>query len=1101
MELKELRNKFSTHPQVKILKKILSDDLSESIRLKGLSGSSYTLVASSVISDYVSPVVFVVTEREEAAYLHNDLERLCTDRSVLFFPSSYKHSLKYAQYDTSNAILRTEVLNKIASKIERLIIVTYADALIEKVINKENIAQRTLILKRHEQPSMEFVMEMLYEYGFERTDFVYEPGQFAVRGSIIDIFSYTSEFPHRIDFFGDTVESIRSFNVEDQLSKDDFETISILPDIGINSGEASRESFFDYLPDNTLVWIRDGKMVVETLDQLCKEMDNDIAATLCSSKEMLSSLKKHRLVEEGQSLIKTTASLVEFNTIPQPSFNKNFKLLGSNLLERHNDSYLNLILSDSEKQIQRLHDIFNEIEHEVNFDSIVGTIHAGFIDQDLRICCYTDHQIFERYHRYQIKGNFSRADALTLKDLTDLHPGDFVVHIDHGIGVFAGLERIDVNGKIQESIRLVYQDKDVLYVSIHNLHRISKYRGKDGGAPKLYKLGSGAWDKLKQNTKKKVKDIARDLILLYAKRKTEQGFAFSADNYLQRELEASFIYEDTPDQEKTTREVKEGMELSYPMDRLVCGDVGFGKTEIAIRAAFKAVCDSKQVAILVPTTVLAYQHYNTFKERLKNFPCTVEYVSRFRTAKEIKETLKKLKEGKVDILIGTHRIVSKDVEFRDLGLFIIDEEQKFGVATKEKIRQMKVNVDTLTLTATPIPRTLHFSLMGARDLSVINTPPPNRHPINTEVHPFNEHLIREAILYEVNRGGQVFFINNRIANLVDIEVMIHKLCPGVRTTIGHGQLTGERLEEVMLGFIEGNFDVLISTAIIESGLDIPNANTIIINHANHFGLSDLHQLRGRVGRSNRKAFCYLLAPPLSTLTQDARLRLRAIEELSDLGSGFNISMQDLDIRGAGNLVGAEQSGYIEDIGIETYQRILEEAIRELKESEYKDVFYPENEKELEDISKFLNDCQVDTDLEILFPEKYVNSAPERLRLYKRLDVVSDETELQEFRKELVDRFGPLPNAAEQLLEVIRLRRFAMNLGFEKIVLKNKKLILYFIANQSSLYFQSAMFARIIAFVQHNPRVFNMKEANGKLTLIAENVNGVVDIHRLLSKMN
>ncbi len=988
------------------------------------------------------------------------------------------------------------------------IIVSYPEAAIETVISVDGLKKNTLQVKVGDNISTEFINEFLYEYGFERVDFVQEPGQFSIRGSIVDIFSFSNEDPFRLDFFGDEIESIRSFSIDDQVSKETLKSISIVPNIQDNNIEADRVSLIEFIPENT-VWFGDDlnrffTHVSEIYRQtiLAKADVENVKDLMVTGQTLRKQLNFVTVCEFGSDLAFSPTQEFDFSNSKQPVFNKNFDLLAANLEEQIKNGYDVLILSTQEKQIERLQAIFKDINAKVKFKPLNFILHEGFIDHELKICCYTDHQIFERFHRFNLKNRRAQREAISLKELNKLHPGDYVVHIDHGIGKFAGLVKTEVNGKMQEAIRLVYRDNDSLLVSIHSLHRISKYKGKEGTEPNINKLGTGAWQKMKNRTKSKVKDIARELIALYAQRKAEEGFAFSPDTYLQTELEASFIYEDTPDQEKTTLAVKEDMEKVIPMDRLVCGDVGFGKTEVAIRAAFKAVTDSKQVAVLVPTTILALQHFKTFSDRLENFPARIEFVSRLKPAAEIKQTLKELEAGKIDIIIGTHRLVSKDVKFKDLGLLVIDEEQKFGVSVKEKLKQFKVNVDTLTLTATPIPRTLQFSLMGARDLSIIQTPPPNRYPIVTEVHGFNEQLIREAITYEVERNGQVFFIHNRIQNIYEVEATIKRIVPGVKTIVGHGQMEGPKLEKVMLGFINGEYDVLVATTIIESGLDIPNANTIIINHAHNFGLSDLHQLRGRVGRSNKKAFCYLLAPPLSTVNAEARRRLKAIEEFSDLGSGFNIAMQDLDIRGAGNMLGAEQSGFIADIGFETYHRILNEAIMELKQEEFKGLFAEEETQKSQAFLnvKYVNDCQIDTDLELLFPDDYIPGTSERMLLYRELDNLENDEQLQKFKEGLVDRFGKMPKESRELIDVVKLRWKAIDLSIEKIILKNEKMICYFVSDQESPFYRTKAFVRVVQFVQKSSYNGNMKEQNQKLTLTFPNIQNVEVADHLLKEM-
>jgi len=1098
----------------------LSKRISEGNRffagLKGLVGSSLPMFCSSVISSSGTSHLFILNDKEEAAYFMNDLETFCVSFPPLFFPSAYKRSVQFGQPDPDSMIMRTEVLNSIASGGRNLVMVTYPEALAEKVITRKGLAENTLQIKKGEKASIDFIEEVLDEYGFRKTDFVYSPGEYSVRGSIVDIFPFSAELPCRLDFFGDEAETIRYFDIESQLSKGETDMVSIVPDVqdildekpGI-SGE--RESFFDFTGDNTVVWIYDAGYCREKISEIFEktfsvninEETGEINRpdVLLSGDEFISGVKKFTTVEFGHHhLLKHDISL-KFNTVPQPAFNKNFGLLATTLAENSEKGFTNYIFSENKKQFERLTDIFREIYGETDFSPVNANMHAGFTDYDLKICCFTDHQIFERYHRYRLRNNFTKRESLTLKELHGLHPGDYVVHTDHGIGVFGGIEKITVNGREQESVRLVYKDNDLLFVSIHSLHRISKYKGKDGVPPKIYKLGSGAWQRLKDKARKQVKDIARELIVLYAKRKQEKGFAFSRDSYLQKELEASFIYEDTPDQIKATSAVKEQMESDSPMDMLVCGDVGFGKTEIAIRASFKAVADNKQVAVLVPTTILAMQHYNTFSERLKEFPCNIGYVSRMKTPASQKKIIKMAENGEIDILIGTHRLIRKDVNFRDLGLLIVDEEQKFGVSVKEKIKQMKLNVDTLTLTATPIPRTLQFSLMGARDLSIINTPPPNRHPIQTELHTFNHDIIREAITFEVQRGGQVFFIHNRVKNIDFIENLVQKLCPGVRTVIAHGQMQGNRLERIMLDFIEGECDVLISTNIIESGLDIPNANTIIVNNAHHFGLSDLHQLRGRVGRSNIKAFCYLLAPTLNTLTSEARRRLKAIEDFSELGSGFNIAMQDLDIRGAGNLLGREQSGFITEMGYEAYQKIISEAVSELRAEELSNLSGPKEEKDGDKKEEYVTDCQIDTDLELLFPDSYISNVTEKINLYRTLDNISSEDELKRFGEALADRFGKLPEESAELLNVVRLRWIAISLGFEKIILKNGKMIVHFISNKMSPYYRSSVFSGIIMFIHRQPASFKIRESKNKLSLTAENIRSVSEAISVLETIS
>ncbi len=1070
----------------------------EKIHLQGFIGSSKTILLANIFEKAKRNLVVFLNDREEAAYFYDDLNNLGWDENTLFFPSSYKRSVQYDQNDQENIVLRTEVLNKISAKEKPWLVITYPEAVVETVISQAGLEINTLQIAQGDKISIDFINEFLYEYGFERVDFVYEPGQFSVRGSIVDIFSFSNDDPYRIDFFGDEIDSIRSFNIENQISKEAFKRVTIVPNIHNQNIEGDRISLIEFLPEESILFGNNLNQFFDFVSEiyrntiLARPEDENIQALIVSGNDLKKAFNKKTVVDFGTDLFCEPTAEYRFLFSRQPVFNKNFSLLGENLTDYKKKGYEILVLSSSEKQIERLTAIFNDIDVNVKFTAVNFILHEGFVDHNLKVCCYTDHQIFERYHRFKLKNRKAEREAISLKELNKLHQGDYVVHIDHGIGKFAGLVKTEINGKIQEAIRLIYKDNDSLLVSIHSLHRISKYKGKEGIEPNLNKLGTGAWQNMKNRTKAKVKDIAKELIALYAQRKSEHGFAFSNDTYLQTELEASFIYEDTPDQEKATIAVKEDMQKSIPMDRLVCGDVGFGKTEIAIRAAFKAVTDSKQVAILVPTTILALQHFKTFSERLQDFPAKIEFISRLKSTAETKVTLKELAEGKIDIIIGTHRLVSKDVKFKDLGLLIIDEEQKFGVSVKEKLKQFKINVDTLTLTATPIPRTLQFSLMGARDLSIIQTPPPNRYPIITEVHGFNDQLIREAILYEVERNGQVFFIHNRVQNIYDVEDTLKKIVPGIKTGVGHGQMDGHKLEKVMLDFINGNFDVLIATTIIESGLDIPNANTIIINQAQNFGLSELHQLRGRVGRSNKKAFCYLITPPLSTINADSRRRLKALEEFSDLGSGFNIAMQDLDIRGAGNMLGAEQSGFIADIGFETYHRILNEAIQELKQEDFKGVFEDENQSQSQAFLnlKFVTDCQIDTDLELLFPENYIPGTSERMLLYRELDNIETEEELKKYREGLIDRFGKLPSESNELLEVVRLRWKAIHLGMEKIILKNKKMICYFVSDQQSPFYQSADFMKIVQYIQRSKTSGKMKEMNHKLTLTFSDVPNV-----------
>jgi len=1112
----DLLQYYKTDDRIIKLAGALSDYKCARIHLKGLIGSSDAMVALALYNIQKQGNLFVLPDREEAIYFQNDLENIFGHR-VLFFPSSYKKPFDITQLDTSAVLQRAEVLNELKyNTANGKLIVSYPEAIAEKVVDQQVLAANTLEINLAEKISIESINEFLYSFEFERVDFVYEAGQFAIRGGIVDIFSYSNELPYRIEFFGDHIESIRTFETENQLSIEQINSLTIVPNIQSKLINTNTVSFLNYIDKHANLWIKDVQFTldiiktgypksIEIFEGLSTEDKNlhpeflDPQYVFQNNNDLANSFDKFNLIEFGKQYYYQPSLSLMFNMKPQTSFNKDFNLLIHHLRKNENDGLANYIFAEQQKQIERLYSIFEDISSaavkKINFNPINIAIREGFLDYDTKIACYTDHQIFDRFYKYKIHKNYSKSQALTLKELRALKAGDYVVHIDHGIGKYAGLEKIDVNGKTQEAIRLIYADGDLLYVNINSINRISKYSGKDGTIPKTHKLGSEAWEKLKKSTKKKVKDIARDLIKLYAVRKAQKGNAFSPDTYLQNELEASFMYEDTPDQIKATIDFKKDMESPHPMDRLICGDVGFGKTEIAIRAAFKAVSDSKQVAILVPTTILAMQHHKTFKERLKDFPCNIEYVSRFRTAKEIKETLARTTEGKVDILIGTHRIVSKDIKFKDLGLLIIDEEQKFGVSTKEKLKQFRANVDTLTLTATPIPRTLHFSLMGARDLSIINTPPPNRQPVNTELHVFNEELIQEAIEYEIDRGGQVFFIHNRVQDIMHIAGLIQKLCPSARIGVGHGQLEGDQLEDVMLKFMSHEFDVLVATTIIESGLDISNANTMIINNAHYFGLSDLHQMRGRVGRSNKKAFCYLLSPALSVITPEARKRLSAIEEFSDLGSGFNVAMRDLDIRGAGNLLGSEQSGFIAEIGFELYHKILDEAIQELKDAEFKDLF-------AEEVARpHVSFCQLDTDLALLIPDEYVNAISERLNLYTELNKITNEVDLVLFEKNMIDRFGPIPEQVVELLNAIRLQWIAVSLCFEKITLKKNVLRGYFPANPSSGFYESAKFQAIISYVQHNPYGIKLKENKSVLILQLDQIHSLSAAINTLEKIN
>lgn len=1090
----------------------------QNIILHGLSGSSKAFLIASLFGREKMLTCIILPDKETASYCYDDLVNILGDEYILFFPSAYKRSVEYFKTDKTNIVLKTEVLGKLSSGKKPYIIVTYPGAVIEKVIKTRDFVQNSLEINVGEKLSMDFVIEMLNEYQFRREDFVYEPGTFSIRGSIIDVFSFSNELPYRIDFFGDEIESIRTFNPESQLSTQKLKKIQIIPNIHEHLEQSEKVPFFEFINKNCKFWLDQPEMIFDKIDNTYKaaelrfsESDNskieddDICvlkpeATLLNSQAFIDNLKHFQLIEIAPRSVFDSEIEFKFNIEPQPAFNKQFDLLGENLKNNEENYYQTLILSNNDKQLQRLRDIFADKRQQVSFTPVNKTINEGFIDHESRTCVYTDHQIFERYHRFQTK-KISHGESLSIQDLTALRPGDFVVHVDNGIGRFGGLQKINNNGRIQEVISILYDNNDILYVNIHSLHRITKYRDKDGEVPKIHRLGSGFWKRLKEKTRKNIQDIARDLIILYAKRREQKGFSFSPDSYLQHELESSFMYEDTPDQSKTNELIKSDMESDIPMDRLVCGDVGFGKTELAIRAAFKAVNDSKQVAILVPTTILALQHYQTFSERLEKMPASVSYISRLKSQKEISEALQKLKEGRLDIIIGTHKLINKNVEFKDLGLLIIDEEQKFGVAMKEKLKQIKTNVDTLTLTATPIPRTLQFSLMGARDLSVINTPPPNRQPIITELHSFNNEIIKEAIYYEVGRNGQVFFINNRIQNIAEIENLINKLCPEVKTVVAHGQMEGKQLEKIILEFIRGDHDVLICTSIIENGVDIPNVNTIIINNANSFGLSDLHQLRGRVGRSIKKAFCFLLAPPLSTLTPEARRRLKAIEEFSELGSGMNIALQDLDIRGAGNILGSEQSGFIADIGFETYTKILNEAIEELKDGEFKSLFSKKSDSEIS-AGAIINtgDCQIETDIEIMIPDYYISSTSERIKLYRELDNMTNPNDLIKFRENLQDRFGEIPTVTEKLFDIVQLRWISIELGFQKIIIKNNVFIAYFPLNQKSGYYSSDKFAAILSYVQNHPANLQLKEQNEKLSLRISNISTIDKLTEVLGRI-
>ncbi|MBR3609354.1 MAG: transcription-repair coupling factor [Bacteroidales bacterium] len=1088
---------FNFSLRKRALQKAITDERCKTIHLQGLIASA-SAIALSVLKDIGKNVIIVANDAEEAGYLYNDICQICNDnKNVLFFPSGYKRAIKYGQTDSANTILRTEVLGRLSSQSVGALIITSPEALAEKVVSDKELKKDTLHCKVGDLFDMTEFADSLFNLGFERCDYVYEPGQYSVRGSIIDVFSYAGTYPYRIDFFDDEIDSIRSFDIETQLSKEKIEEIDIIPNI--TGGEKFGISILEFVSKETifafadLAWAYDkiksiSSESIATQLVLSQEGDIDAMQKVIDANEFATDILNFKRIDYGAKCFSKNYLSVKYDISPQPIYHKDFDRTAESFTEFIKEGYQIYILSDSRKQIDRIAEIFAERNNYITFTAVNKTIHEGFIDRENKICFFTDHQIFDRFHKFSLKSDHVRSGklALSLKELKQIELGDYIVHIDYGIGRFGGLVRGNINGYMQEMVKLVYQNNDMIFVSIHALHKLSKYKGKEGDAPRIYRLNGNAWNKLKEKTKSKMKEIARDLILLYAKRATQEGFAFSADSFMQHELEASFMYEDTPDQLKTTNEVKADMERARPMDRLICGDVGFGKTEIAVRAAFKAACDNMQTAVLVPTTVLAYQHYNTFKNRLKDFPVKVEYLSRARSAKDTKRILKELADGEINILIGTHKIIGKDVKFKSLGLLVIDEEQKFGVAVKDKLKQIKSNVDTLTMSATPIPRTLQFSLMGARDLSAITTPPPNRHPIQTEVHPFNEEIIKEAIEFELSRNGQVFFVNNRISVLSELEVLIHKLVPDARVIIGHGQMEPEKLERVILDYANHEYDVLLSTTIIEAGVDMPNTNTIIINEAQNFGLSDLHQLRGRVGRSNKKAFCYLLTPPYSVLKTDARRRLQAIENFSELGSGIHIAMQDLDIRGAGNLLGSEQSGFITDLGYETYQKILKEAVSELKTEEFSDLYEEENNRN----DNFVDECIIETDMELLFPASYIENESERILLYQELDNMEREEDIAKFKLKLEDRFGRIPKQGIELIRVVTLRRLAKHLGMEKVTLKQGKMNLYFISDEKSNYFESDTFGKIIEYVQREPKRAALRENRGKRILTIGYIDSV-----------
>ncbi len=1180
MNLDVLLAQYQESPPVSQLADRLLFADPQQIFLKNLLGSSVEFVVSGVFTHPKTQGLnhlLVLNDAEEAAYFHNTLENLTNALDLFYFPSSFKTKKNFRLLNSSHVMLRTEALTKLANGGNKKIIVTYPEALFEKVVLPQTLSGNIILIKSNDTINLDGLMELFVLYGFERTDFVYEPGQFALRGGILDIYSFGNEKPYRVELFGNEVDSIRIFDPETQLSERKVLQVSIIPNVETQFETGDKVSLLEFLPENTIVWLKDWDVIKGIIEEseldlgefleksqfdkeakalaiqnrhpkakvpMDEEEDDDTKVLKDVKLEDFTpvatterQLQKRHIVEFGFKQLFTVDRLpltekestvnrlpfteepdvvsnerlteygqrkavignrltINFSTKEQPSFNRQFNMLIADLTKHEANGYSLYIFAEQAKQLERLHSIFKDLSTEISFVPVATSIHEGFIDEDLKIVCYTDHQIFQRYHKYKVKQAFNKNKALTIKTLRDLQPGDFVTHIDHGVGTYSGLQKLEVNGRLQEAVRIIYKDSDILYVNINSLHKISKYTGKEGTVPKVNKLGSDVWSKLKEKTKTKVKEIAFDLIKLYAERKAQVGFAYTPDTYMQTELEASFMYEDTPDQAKAVADVKKDMESTSPMDRLVCGDVGFGKTEVAVRAAFKSVIDGKQAAVLVPTTILAFQHYKTFKERLKDFPVTVDYVNRFKSAKEKKETLERLADGKIDIIIGTHGLLGKEVKFKDLGMMIIDEEQKFGVAHKEKLKTLKTNVDCLTLTATPIPRTLHFSLMGARDLSIINTPPPNRQPIQTEIQVFNEDFIREAIYFETNRGGQVFFIHNRVQGLGEMAALIQAQCPDISIGFAHGQLEGHELEERIMDFIDRKYDVLVCTNIVESGVDIANVNTIIINNAHQFGLSDLHQLRGRVGRSNKKAFCYLLAPPMSTLPSDSRKRLQTLEQFSDLGSGFQIAMRDLDIRGAGNLLGGEQSGFMAEIGFEMYQKILEEAVRELKRTSFKELFKDEITKQ----DDYVSDCTIDTDLEILLPDSYVESITERLSLYTRLDSCENEEELMAFHTELIDRFGPIPEQVEDLFTTVRCRWVAVALGFEKMSLKENIMRCYFINKNDSPYFESDLFKNILGYLQTGTNKAKLKQIGKNFLLVVEDIRNMEAMLRFLTLM-
>lgn len=1135
MKINDIKSVYGALPQCGALIQALGQDSVRTLFLQGLSASAAPVLFSTVAGKICKTVVFILQDADEAGYFYHDLTQIMGQDDVLFFPSSYRRAVKYGQRDAASEILRTEVLSRLSrrktEKNSSLYIVSCPEAVSELVVSKKRLDERTLTLSAGQTVDLVGVQRTLRDFGFSEVDYVYEPGQFAVRGSIMDVYSFSSEWPFRIDFFGNEIDTIRTFEVQDQLSRDKRDTVEIVPELARMTDE--KMPLISFLPSDTILVVKDMMYLRDTVSQIYKDGFSSQAITerlegateaeqdqimrdmrrenqLVSGTRFAEETEAFRRVEIGHKPTGTPDATIKFNITPQPLFHKNFDHLTRSLEDYRLMGYKLYIFADSEKQTKRLRDIFDSEEikardYDIKFEPVDKTLHEGFADNDLHVCFFTDHQIFDRFHKYSLRSDTARSGkmALTMKELQEMEPGDFIVHVDFGIGKFGGLVRVPTGDSYKEAIRIIYQHGDIVDVSIHSLYKISKYRRNGAGdPPRLSTLGTGAWERLKERTKKRIKDIARDLIKLYAKRRHEKGFAFSPDTFMQHELEASFLYEDTPDQLKATQEVKADMESPRPMDRLVCGDVGFGKTEVAVRAAFKAACDNKQVAVLVPTTVLAFQHYQTFRDRLRDLPVRVDYLSRARSAKQTRQVIEDLKAGKIDILVGTHKLIGKSVVWHDLGLLIIDEEQKFGVSTKEKLRKLKTNVDTLTMSATPIPRTLQFSLMGARDMSIIRTPPPNRYPIQTELATFGHEIIADAINFEMSRNGQVYFVNDRISNLPEIANLIHKYVPDARVAIGHGQMNPDELEKILMGFMNYDYDVLLSTTIVENGIDISNANTIIINDAHRFGLSDLHQMRGRVGRSNRKAFCYLLAPPKSALTPEARRRLEALETFSDLGSGFNLAMQDLDIRGAGNLLGAEQSGFMEDLGYETYQKILNQAVTELKNDEFADI-YAEEIADGRQLSSddFVEDCAVESDLEMYFPDTYVPGSSERMLLYRELDNITDDRELDAYRQRLIDRFGPVPHEGEELLQVVPLRRLGKRLGCEKLILKQDSMRMQFVSNTASAYYKSQAFDKVLRYIGNNPRRCNLKEISGKHIMIVSDVKTVGDAVAVLREID